>query len=55
MMYKVVNGKTPDYLNDLFKHVTFILYVPDKVKRVISTSQSAILTMEKMPFNTRVV
>ena len=20
-MYKVVNGKTPDYLNDLFKHV----------------------------------
>ena len=21
MMYKVVNGKTPDYLNDLFKHV----------------------------------
>ena len=21
MMYKVVNGKTPDYLNGLFKHV----------------------------------
>ena len=24
MMYKVVNGKIPDYLNDLFKHVNNI-------------------------------
>ena len=51
MMYKVVYGKAPEYLNDLFKHViTFILYVQDKVKLVISTSQSAILTMEKSAF-----
>ena len=56
MMYKVVNGKTPDYLNDLFKHVNNVhslctrqseagdFYIPK-----CNTNYGT------MPFNTRVV
>ena len=54
MMHKFVNGKAPDYLNDLFKHVNNILYVQDKVKLAIFIHLK-VQYYVKLPFNTTVV
>ena len=56
MMYKVINGMTPSYLNQLLNYVNNIHSLcTKKSKAGDSTLQSAILIMVEIGFNIKVV